>query len=147
VFWEYGALGRNQAILDSMSEEPRSQEPTILFRPVGQGEFDLIRAAGFREFPPRLSAQPFFYPVANQEYAVQIARDWNAKDAASGFAGYVLRFSVQTEFLSGYEIHTVGDSHHREYWIPAADLPRFNDNIVGPIEVLSEFRADQRSPA
>jgi hypothetical protein len=123
------------------------QDLTTLYRPVGQSELDLIRASGLRQFPPRLPAQPFFYPVssypvANEEYAAHIARDWNTKDAASGFRGYVLRFSVQTKFLSGHEIHTVGDSHHREYWIPAADLPRFNDNIAGPIEVISEFRAD-----
>jgi len=121
------------------------QDVIILFRPVGQAELDLIRAAGFREFPPRLPAQPIFYPVANEDYAVQIARDWNTKDAVSGFVGYVLRFSVRTEFLSRYEIHTVGDSHHREYWIPAADLPTFNDNIVGVIEVVSEFRAKESS--
>jgi hypothetical protein len=120
-------------------------KPTTLFRPVGQAELDLIRAAGFRKFPPRLPAQPFFYPVANEDYAVQIARDWNTKDATSGFVGYVLRFSVRTEFLNRYEIHTVGDSHHREYWIPAADLPTFNDNIVGAIEVVSEFRAKESS--
>lgn len=118
-----------------------SQELTILFRPVGQAEFELIQDADFRRFPPRLPAQPFFYPVTNESYAVQIARDWNAKDSASGFVGYVLRFSVLSEFLSRYEIHTVGDSHHREYWIPAAELALFNDNIVGSIEIVSEFRA------
>jgi hypothetical protein len=117
-------------------------ELTALFRPVGQAELDLIRRSGFHEFPPRLPAQPFFYPVTNEDYAVQIARDWNTKDVASGFVGYVLRFTVRTPFLGNYEVRTVGDSHHREYWIPAADLPRFNDNIVGPIEVIAEFRAD-----
>jgi len=118
-----------------------------LFRPVGQTELDLIRASGFREFPPRLPAQPFFYPVANEDYAVQIARDWNTKDAVSGYVGYVLRFSVQTEFLSRYEIHTVGDSHHREYWIPASELYLFNEAIAGHIEVLLEFRAGSPSLA
>jgi hypothetical protein len=125
------------------------QELTTLFRPVGQAELDLIRASGFREFPPRLPTQPFFYPVANEGYAgyaVQIARDWNTRDATSGFAGYVLRFAVRTEFLDKYEIHTVGDSHHREYWIPAADLPNFNNNIVGSIETFAEFHADHQSP-
>jgi len=122
-----------------------AQKLKTLFRPVGQAELDLIRASGLREFPPRLPAQPFFYPVANEGYAVQIARDWNTKDAASGFVGYVLRFSVATEFLTRYEIHTVGDSRHREYWIPAADLSLFNENIVGPIEIISEFRGDGRS--
>jgi hypothetical protein len=75
----------------------------------------------------------------------QIARDWNTQDAASGFVGYVLRFSLRTEFLNRHEIHTLGDSHHREYWIPAAHVPTFNDNIVGAIEVVSEFRAKESS--
>jgi hypothetical protein len=67
-------------------------------------------------------------------------RDWNTKDESSGFAGYVLRFNVPNEFLNSYEIHVVGDSVHREYWIPAAELANFNANIVGSIEVVSEFR-------
>jgi hypothetical protein len=50
---------------------------TTLYRPVGRQEYDLIAAADFRRFPPRLPAQPFFYPVTNAEYATQIARDWN----------------------------------------------------------------------
>jgi hypothetical protein len=29
-----------------------------------------------------------------------------------------------------------------EYWIPAAELEEFNKNIIGPIEVVAEFRAD-----
>jgi hypothetical protein len=111
-----------------------------LYRPVGEKELELIRAGGFRSFPPRLPEQPVFYPVLSEEYATQIARDWNTKDERSGFVGYVLRFSVRTEFLSRYEIHVVGSSAHREYWIPAGDLPEMNANIVGDIEVLSEFR-------
>ncbi len=114
-------------------------ELTTLYRPVGQAELNLIRASGFREFPPRLPEQPIFYPVLNEKYATQIAHDWNAKDTASGFAGYVLRFKVRTEYLSGYEVHTVGSVEHREYWIPATDLKKFNDNIVGKIEVVAEF--------
>ena|GEM_PF-5137857 len=43
-------------------------------RPVGRKELALVRASGFRAFPPRLPGQPFFYPVLNQEYATQIAR-------------------------------------------------------------------------
>jgi len=73
---------------------------TVLYRPVGQRELQLISDAGFLRFPPRLPEQPFFYPVTNESYATQIARDWNTKDAASGFVGHVLRFSVQSEFLS-----------------------------------------------
>ncbi len=118
-------------------------ELSTLYRPIGQTEFELVRASGFRSFPPRLPHQPIFYPVLSEQYATQIARDWNPKDEASGFAGYVLRFSVRTEFLTHYEIHIVGSSDHREYWIPAEDLQQLNENIVGPIEVISEFRSKQ----
>ncbi|HEY1271319.1 MAG TPA: hypothetical protein VGF08_05020 [Terriglobales bacterium] len=112
---------------------------TVLYRPVGQAEMDLIRTSGFREFPPRLPEQPFFYPVLTVDYATQIARDWNTKDERSHFAGYVLRFSVRSPFLDQYLIHTVGTSAHREYWIPAADVALLNENIVGTIEIISEF--------
>jgi len=115
-----------------------------LYRPVGESELDLIRADSFRSFPPRLPEQPFFYPVLSEEYAVQIARDWNTRDEGSGYAGYVLRFLVRAEFLKNYEIHIVGSSAHQEYWIPAADVPKFNESIVGPIEVIHEFRGCSR---
>ena len=116
---------------------------TTLYRPVGKAELDLIRASGLRRFPPRLPEQPFFYPVLSETYATQIARDWNTKDESSGFVGHVLRFGVRSEFLSHYEVHTVGSSEHREYWIPAADLEKLNENIVGAIEVVSEFRQEE----
>ena len=118
-----------------------SDELMTLYRPVGQAEFELVRASGFRHFPPRLPQQPFFYPVLNEEYATQIARDWNTKDEISGFIGHVLRFNVLSLFLSKYEIHTVGAAGHREYWIPASDLDQLNHNIVGPIEVVSVHRS------
>lgn len=116
---------------------------TTLYRPVGQAELDLIKIVGFRKFPPRLPNQPFFYPVLAEEYATQIARDWNTKDERSGFAGYVLRFQVQTEFLDGYEVRIAGSSKHREYRIPAAELAKFNASLVGVIEVIAEFRGPE----
>jgi hypothetical protein len=66
---------------------------TVLYRPVGQREFELIEASGFRRFPARLPEQPFFYPVTNEAYATHIARDWNTRDEASGWTGYVLRLN------------------------------------------------------
>jgi hypothetical protein len=67
-----------------------TQEPTLtLFRPVGQKEMERIQESGFQAFPPWLAHQPIFYPVLNEQYAVQIARDWNTRDEASGFVGYV----------------------------------------------------------
>jgi hypothetical protein len=127
-----------------MSSSPSgetSDEATTLFRPVGRKELELTRLSGYRAFPPRLPTQPIFYPVLYEDYAVQIARDWNANDAASGYGGYVTRFRVRQSFLERYDIHTVGSSRHREYWIPARDLAEFNDNLIGPIEVVQEFHA------
>jgi hypothetical protein len=108
----------------------------VLFRPVGEKELALIRQLDHRAFPPRLPEQPIFYPVANEAYAVQIAREWNARD---GERGYVTRFRVQRDFLQRYPRRIVGGSVHEEYWIPAEDLPAFNAAIVGAIEVIAEF--------
>ena len=116
---------------------------TVLYRPVGQREYELIAETGFSAFPPRLAHQPIFYPVLNEAYAVQIARDWNTKDAASGFVGYVTRFAVRTDFLVHYEVKTVGASEHQEYWIPAEDLPAFNAALAGPIEIIAEYRGSE----
>ena len=115
-------------------------ENTILFRPVGENELRLIAESGYRAFPSRLPGQPIFYPVLNEEYATQIARDWNAKNSQSK-TGYVTRFAVKTEFLSQFTVQKVGGSLHLEYWIPAEKLTEFNQNIVGLIEVIAEFHA------
>ncbi len=117
-------------------------DTVTLFRPVGLDELELIRASGYSEFPPRLPEQPIFYPVLNEEYAAQIARDWNVRHSRHG-RGFVTRFRVRAPFLEGYEVQTVGGSVHQEYWIPAEDLPEFNRNIVGPIEVIAEFPAPE----
>ena len=107
---------------------------------MGPKELALIAASGFREFPPRLPDQPIFYPVLNEEYARQIARDWNVP--ASG-AGYVTRFMVRAEFLARYPEQQVGSSVHRELWIPAEDLAEMNRHIVGLIEVIAEFKKEE----
>jgi len=111
-------------------------ETTILWRPVGPAELDLIRETGMRAFPPRLPDQPIFYPVLTEDYAVKIARDWNVPTAG---AGYVTRFCVLKSFLDHYEVHHVGGQAHAEYWIPAEDLGAFNDAIVEAIEVVRAF--------
>lgn len=118
-------------------------ECTTLYRPVGRKELDLVRALGFREFPPRLPHQPIFYPVLEEEYAIQIARDWNTKDEISGCEGYVLKFDLRSSFLSRYDVHVVGASVHREYWIPAGELDELNRNIEGTIEIVAEFRRSE----
>ena len=118
-----------------------SNETTILYRPVGPKELALIAASGYREFPPRLPEQPIFYPVLNEEYARQIARDWNV--SASG-AGYVTRFALRIEFATKYPVQKVGSSIHQELWIPAEDLVEMNRNIVGLIEVIAEYKSESK---
>jgi hypothetical protein len=112
-------------------------EPTVtLYRPVGARELELIAESGFRRFPPRLPEQPIFYPVCNEQYAVEIAERWNAKQSGQGF---VTLFRVRADFLARHETHIVGARHHEEYWIPADELHALNDAIVGMIEVVREF--------
>jgi len=106
-----------------------AQNVVTLFRPTGERELALVRDSRWSAFPPSLPGQPFFYPLLNETYATQIARDWNTKD---GGAGYVLRFQVDAAFLAPYVVHTVGASVHREYWIPADDLEEFNRHLLGP---------------
>jgi hypothetical protein len=119
-----------------------SDDTTVLFRPVGQKELNLIAQSGFKSFPPRLEGQPIFYPVLNEEYATFIAREWNTVDAFSGFVGYVLRFFVRSQYLTKFEVQKVGSASALEYWIPADQLAVFNENIVGKIEIISIHRKE-----
>lgn len=119
-----------------------------LFRPVGPKELALIEQSGWKAFPPRLPDQPIFYPVMNEEYAIQIARDWNVP--ASGF-GYVTRFAVDADYLRRFTEQVVGGNMHRELWVPAEELEEFNQHIIGLIEFTHSFfpspiGAAQQSP-
>lgn len=109
---------------------------TTLYRPVGPKELTLIEQSGWKAFPPRLSDQPIFYPVMNEEYAIQIARDWNVPASGSGF---VTRFVVDADYLSRFTEQVVGGSMHRELWIPAEELEEFNQHIIGLIEITQQF--------
>lgn len=115
----------------------QTSETTFLYRPVNQIELDLIEKLGWTKFPPRLPEQPIFYPVMNEEYAIQISREWNVP--AYG-VGYVTRFAVRTDYLTKFKIENVGGQIHNELWVLAEELEEFNANIVGQIEVTKVFR-------
>lgn len=115
----------------------------LLYRPVGLRELELIAETGFSAFPPRPEHQPIFYPVLSFDYAEQIARDWNTKDAASGFCGFVTKFKVEDSFAQRFEIHTVGSSAHQELWVPAEQLNQFNSKIQGPIAIVAHYYGEQ----
>ena len=110
---------------------------TICYRPLGQKELDLVVQTGYKRWPPRLPEQPIFYPVTNEEYAVELTQ-WNITDFG---VGYVSRFEVKKEFMDRYEIKCVGGKSHTEWWIPAEDLEELNDNIVGTIEIIGAYKS------
>ncbi len=114
---------------------------TTLYRPVGAGELKLIEDSGWIKFPPRLPEQPIFYPVMNEEYAIQITKEWNVP--AYG-AGFVTRFNVNSDYLKRFKVENVGGEIHDELWIPAEELDEFNSNIVGKIELIASFYKDNR---
>lgn len=108
----------------------------VLYRPVGPKELELIKESGWKKFPPRLSWQPIFYPVLNEEYAIQIARDWNVGESGAGF---VTRFLIKGEYIKKFAVQNVGGEIHNELWVPAEELEEFNSHLVGLIEVTKEF--------
>ena len=113
------------------------RETITLYRPTGPEELELVASSGFRRWPPRLPDQPIFYPVTNEQYAIEIARDWNVPSSGAGF---VTRFHVRKEFMDQYPMRVVGAARHTEWWIPAEDLEAMNDAIEGPIEVIHTFQ-------
>jgi hypothetical protein len=114
----------------------------VLYRPTGPEELDLVRQSGFKRWPPRLPEQPIFYPVTNEAYAKQIAVEWNI--GASG-VGYVTRFHVLASFMERYQVQKVGGDIHTEWWIPAEELDELNNHIVGLIDVIGEYRDQDRN--
>lgn len=110
-----------------------------LYRPVGLREMELIVESGWENFPPRLAWQPIFYPVLNQQYAEQIASEWNKEDEFSGFCGIVTAFDMQETYISKFEVQNVGGVIHNELWIPADELDSFNQHIIGKIRIINAF--------
>ena len=115
----------------------------ILYRPVGPKELELIAAAGFKAFPPRLPDQPIFYPVLNFDYAAQIARDWNSTGLQG--AGFVTKFEVEQSYAEQFEVQTVGSRLHQELWVPAEELAEFNRHIIGLITIDAAFYGEKFS--
>ena len=112
---------------------------TVLYRPVGQKELDLIEKSGFRAFPHHLEGQPILNFLLNEEYARFIASECNANEASSGYTGYVLRLSVRTDFVAPFEIRKEASAIALEYGIPADRVVQFNENIVGMIDLVARY--------
>ena len=48
------------------------------------------------------------------------------------------KFEVSKEFMDRYPIKIVGDKECSEWWVPAEELDKLNEQIVGKIEVVYE---------
>ena len=114
-----------------------------LYRPVGVTELELIAASKWSAYPPRLEHQPIFYPVLNFAYAEAIARNWNTKDEASGFAGFVTEFDIDDDYVARFEIQIVGSREDQELWVPSENLAEFNSMIRGSISVTGHYYGDR----
>lgn len=117
-------------------------ETVTMYRPVGTAELALIEESHFAAYPPRLPDQPIFYPVLNEGYARQIAKDWNSR-LNDDKQGYVTRFKVKKSVADKYQSEIVGGKEHEEIWVPAEELTDFNEAIVGKIEVIAKYAKDE----
>jgi hypothetical protein len=112
-------------------------ELVTLYRPIGLREMALVKNADWRAFPPRSRGEPNLCPLPSRSDAAQIARDWKVK---AGGAGFVTRFTVNASYLRQLQAEG-GEEMRLEYWVPREELSRFNENIVGKIEVVETFYA------
>ena len=117
-------------------------ETVTMYRPVGKAELKLIEDSGFKAYPPRLPDQPIFYPVLNEGYARQIAKDWNSR-LNNDKESYVTRFAVKKSTADKYKPEVVGAKEHEEIWVPAEELATFNAAIIGKIEVIVKYAHDK----
>ena len=108
----------------------------ILYRPVGQAEYDLIAQSGFTAYPPRLPEQPIFYPVLNERYAREICNKWNRRRSDAQYTGFVTTFEIDDDYVARFPVQTVGASYHQEFLIPAEELDEFNSHILGKIKII-----------
>lgn len=74
----------------------------------------------------------------NEEYAIQITKEWNVPEFG---VGYVVKFFVNPDYLKKFKIENVGSEIHNELWVPAEELEEFNTNIIGKIEITREFKS------
>ena len=91
--------------------------------------------------------------VSDQEVAIAaitVAELWHGVDGIlrphrQKRESFVLRHACP-EYLQQFPIQTAGSRIRREYWAPAARPDEFNIHMLGPIELIREFRPRTASP-
>lgn len=110
-----------------------------LYRAIGLYEMNKILDLKGEKFPEELSNQSMLHIIVHLEYALKIARDCNAKDKNSGYAGFVAEFEVSESFMDNYTVQCVDKKNDLEYWIPANQIDVFNRSIEGQIKIKDAF--------
>jgi hypothetical protein len=64
----------------------------------------------------------------------------SAARSRGGRKCFVTRFAIAAGVFAKYKVETVGGAIYKELWVPAEELPAFNQSIIGKIEVVAEFR-------
>ncbi len=113
-----------------------------LYKSVGLPEWRLIVSESRKHFHARLLTQPIFYPAFTFDYACKLAKEWNAIDHMSEFAGYVVGFDVPPDFLQKYEEIMHGEYEPRDLWVCVEDLYALNQAISGRIKVYEVYYGD-----
>jgi hypothetical protein len=115
-----------------MRHEPSA---LLLYWPVDQQELDLIAASGWLEFPPRQPEQPSFCPMLQEGFAAELARTW---DSTGTGVAYVLRFAVDAEYAACFPVRSsIGGLEQQAFCVPAEELPNFNQQLMGQIEIVA----------
>jgi hypothetical protein len=117
-----------------------SETPVILYYSMDQRECERLDHLRRSAVPARPPEDPILYLALTEQHAAEVAAKWDAARNGST-VGYVGRLKVAKSFLDRYEVHSVGGSRYREYWIPAEDIDELNRGLLGPIEVIGEYRA------
>ena len=107
-----------------------------IYRSCGMPEWRLIRQEGGRKFPACMIRAEIFYPSLLFAYACELARRFNAGDAASEDAGLVLACDVPPDFLREYEDMEL---EPESLWLPPEVRASINEALRTPLRVCEVF--------
>lgn len=110
----------------------------LLFRPIGLYELEWIHFHKFKSFKDRFISGATFDLLLDEEIAEKIARESYPKEEAFGFAGYVARIDVDSEYISKFVAEDTQDVR-----VPVLDFDEFNSHINGDIEVTHAFQSKE----
>lgn len=117
-----------------------ANETVPLYRPALPTELAGLRDHGFSKWPVLPREQPLFFPVGDERLADAAAKTWTEEH---GTTTYVTRFRVRSRLVNGGKSDQVRSVGEDEWPVAVQDVNALNQNIVGKIEVVREFRAQR----